>query len=212
MKRLSLDVQDGKNTGKAWWIDQPVGPYDDPELRPLGERCLLGFGSTSGPPMLPVMYNNMKRIVQTGDHVTILVEMNHDARVVRIGGEHPPASIRKWMGDSIGRWEGDTLVVDTTNFREQSGFSLASEDLHVVERFTRIDAGTLLYQFTVDDPGTWAKPWSGEYIWPASSERVYEYACHEGNYALGNIMRGARILEDEARAGTPPTAGAPGSE
>ena len=212
MKRLSLDVQDGKNTGKAWWIDQPVGPYDDPELRPLGERCLLGFGSTSGPPMLPVMYNNMKRIVQTGDHVTILVEMNHDARVVRIDGEHPPASIRKWMGDSIGRWEGDTLVVDTTNFREQSGFSLASEDLHVVERFTRVDAGTLLYQFTVDDPGTWAEPWSGEYIWPASSDRVYEYACHEGNYALGNIMRGARILEDEARAGTSPTAGAPGSE
>jgi hypothetical protein len=200
MKRASLDIKDGENTGTAWWVDQPVGPYDDPEQRPLGERCLLGFGSTSGPPMLPVMYNNMKRIVQTGDHVTILVEMNHDARVVRIGGEHPPASIRKWMGDS------------TTNFREQSGFSLASADLHVVERFTRIDRGTLLYQFTVDDPSTWAKPWSGEYIWPASSERVYEYACHEGNYALGNIMRGARILEDEARAGKSDASDAPGSE
>ena len=200
MKRLASDVQDGRNTGEAWWIDLPVGPYDDPELRPLGERCLLGFGSTSGPPSLPVMYNNVKRIVQTDTHVTILVEMNHDARVVRIGGKHPPAHFRKWMGDSIGWWEGDTLVVDTANFREQSGFSLASKDLHVVERFTRVDADTLLYQFTVDDPGTWSKPWSGEYPWPATSERLYEYACHEGNYALGNIMRGARILEDEARA------------
>ena len=124
--------------------------------------------------------------------------MNHDARIIRLGGGHPPATVRKWIGDSIGRWEGDTLVVDTTNFREQSGFSRASENLHVVERFTRIDANTLLYQFTVEDPKTWTKPWSGEYPWPATAERVFEYACHEGNYALGNIMRGARILEAEA--------------
>ena len=210
MKRLAADIQDGKNTGEAWWIDQEVGPYDDPELRPLGERCLLGFGSTSGPPSLPVMYNNMKRIVQTDNHVTILVEMNHDARVIRLDAEHEPPTIRKWMGDSVGRWEGDTLVVDTVNFREQSGFSLASKDLHVVERFSRIDANTLLYQFTVDDPGTWSKPWSGEYVWPASTERLYEYACHEGNYALGNIMRGARILEDEARAKRTVASGSPG--
>ena len=190
-----------ENTGTAWWIDQESGPYDDPELRPLGERCLLGFGSTSGPPMLPVMYNNLKKIVQTEDHVMILVEMNHDARIVRMNAEHVSSDIRKWLGDSVGRWEGDTLVVDTTNFREQSGFSMASKDLHVVERFTRVDKNTLLYQFTVDDP-TWTKPWSGEYPWPASDDKVYEYACHEGNYALGGILRGARVLEQDVIAGT----------
>ena len=188
-----------ENTGTAWWIDQETGPYDDPELRPLGERCLLGFGSTSGPPMLPVMYNNLKKIVQTDDHIMILVEMNHDARIIRMNAEHAPSDIRKWLGDSVGRWEGDTLVVDTTNFREQSGFSMASKDLHVVERFSRVDKNTLLYQFTVDDP-TWTEPWSGEYPWPASEDKVYEYACHEGNYALGGILRGARVLEKDAIA------------
>jgi hypothetical protein len=188
-----------ENTGTAWWLDMPVGPYDDPELRPLGERCILGFGSTAGPPALPVMYNNMKRIVQTDDYVMILNEMNHDARIIRIDGEHQPSSMRSWLGDSIGHWEGDTLVVDTTNFREQAGLSGASEDLHVVEKFSRIDAETLLYQFTVSDPN-WASSWSGEYPWPASDNQVYEYACHEGNYALGGILRGARLLEAEALA------------
>ncbi len=188
------------NSGEAWWVGLESGPYDDPEMRPLGERCLLGFGSTSGPPMLPVMYNNMKRIVQTDDHVMIQVEMNHDARVVRLNAKHDPPAIRKWMGDSIGRWEGDTLVVDTTNFREQSGLMMASEDLHVVERFSRVDAETLLYEFTIEDPSTWSKPWSGAYTWPASDERVFEYACHEGNYSLGGILRGARLLEGEAQA------------
>ncbi len=198
-RMMSSRVAIQKNTGKAWWIDMEVGPYDHPEMRPLGERCLLGFGSTSGPPALPVMYNNLKRIVQTEDYVMILIEMNHDARIIRLNAEHEPAHIRKWLGDSVGHWDGDTLVVDTTNFREQSGFSMASEDLHVVERFTRIDDDTLLYQFTVDDP-TWTAPWSGEYPWPATEDRVYEYACHEGNYALGGILRGARVLEEEALA------------
>ena len=188
-----------ENTGEAWWLKEAreVGPYDDPELRPLGERCLLGFGSTSGPPMLPVLYNNVKRIVQTPDHVMILNEMVHDARIIRIGGEHAPADVRKWMGDSIGRWEGDTLVVDTTNFRAKSGLYLygATADLHVVERFRRLDENTLHYSFTVEDPGAWDAPWSGEYPWPATDTSVYEYACHEANYALGNIMRGARLLE-----------------
>lgn len=199
VRMMSSQVAIQKNTGKAWWIDMEVGPYDHPEMRPLGERCLLGFGSTSGPPALPVMYNNFKRIVQTEDYVMILIEMNHDARIVRMNAEHEPAHIRKWLGDSVGHWDGDTLVVDTTNFREQSGFSMASEDLHVVERFSRIDEDTLLYQFTVDDP-TWTAPWSGEYPWPATQDLVYEYACHEGNYALGGILRGARVLEEEALA------------
>ena len=188
-----------ENTGTAWWVNQETGPYDDPEMRPLGERCLLGFGSTSGPPMLPVMYNNLKRIVQTEDTVMILAEMNHDARIIRIGGEHEPDSVRKWMGDSIGHWEGDELVVQTTNFRETTGLMLGSENLRVEERFARIDEATLRYRFTVEDPN-WTAPWTGEYPWPATNERVFEYACHEGNYALGGILRGARVLERDALA------------
>ena len=190
------------NTGTAWWVlengpDAP-GPYDDPELRPLSERCLLGFGSTAGPPMLPVLYNNLKRIVQTDDHVLILVEMVHDARIVRMNQTHVAPEIRSWLGDSVGHWQGDTLVVDTTNFTDTPGLGGASRNLHVVERFTRIDARTLRYQFTVDDPTVWTQPWSGEYVWPATDTRVYEYACHEANYSLGGILRGARLLEAEA--------------
>ena len=188
------------NTGHAWWVDEGLdpGPYDDPELRPLAERCLLGFGSTSGPPMLPVLYNNLKRIVQTQDTVMILVEMVHDARIIRLDAEHDPPDVRKWLGDSIGHWEGDTLVVDTTNFRDQPGLGGASRNLHVVERFRRLDDQTLLYQFTVDDPTVWTAPWTGEYTWRTTADRVYEYACHEGNYSFGGILRGARVLESEA--------------
>ena len=171
------------------------GAYDDPERRPLGERCLLGFGSTSGPPALPVLYNNLHQIVQTKDTVVILNEMNHDARIVRMNSEHLPPTIRKWMGDSIGRWEGDTLVIDTTNFTDKTRFRGSSENLHVIERFSRVDEKSLRYRFTVDDPTTWERPWSGEYIWPATDDLMYEYACHEGNYALGNILRGARQRE-----------------
>ncbi len=193
------NVGKNMNKGRAWWIDEklPVGPYDDPELRPLAERCLLGFGSTSGPPMLPVLYNNLKRIVQTKDDVMIFVEMVHDARIVRMNAEHAPPDVRKWMGDSVGHWDGDTLVVDTTNFDDRPALNRATKDLHVVERFTRIDKDTLLYRFTVEDPNVWTKPWTGEYTWPASENRVYEYACHEGNYSFGGILRGARILESD---------------
>ena len=152
--------------------------------------------------MLPVLYNNMKKIVQTPDYVMILVEMVHDARIVRMNQEHLPPHIRKWMGDSVGRWEGDTLVIDTTNFNDQPALRQADRNLHVVERFTRLDSGRLLYRFEVEDPTVWTSSWSGEYVWPASPERVFEYACHEGNYALGNIMRGARLLEAEALAKT----------
>jgi hypothetical protein len=175
---------------------EPAGAYDDPERRPLGERCLMGFGSTSGPPVLPnYFYNNLHQIVQTPDSVLILTEMVHDARLVRMNSEHAPKSIRKWMGDSIGRWEGDTLVVDTTNFTDKTRYRGSTQDLHIVERFTRVDARTLLYRFTVEDPNTWEKPWTGEYTWPATGEQMYEYACHEGNYAMGNILRGARLKE-----------------
>ena len=186
-----------KNMGVAWWIKEGIepGPYDDPELRPLAERCLLGFGSTGGPPMLPVLYNNLKRIVQTEEHVMILVEMVHDARIIRMNSEHAPPDVRSWLGDSVGRWEGDTLVVDTTNFTDRPALSGASRNLHVVERFKRVDEDTLLYSFTVEDPTVWTAPWSGEYVWPSTETRVYEYACHEANYSFGGILRGARILE-----------------
>jgi hypothetical protein len=176
-------------------FDPTPGAYDDPERRPLGERCLLGFGSTSGPPALPVLYNNLHQIVQTRDFIMILNEMVHDARIVRMNAEHLPPAIRKWMGDSTGRWDGDTLVVDTTNFSDKTRFRGSSENLHIVERFTRVDAKTLLYKFTIEDPVTWTRPWSGEYTWPATDEQLFEYACHEGNYAMGNILRGARLKE-----------------
>jgi hypothetical protein len=189
---VSPDASEGAASG-------PAGAFDGPELRPLAERCLLGFGSTSGPPALPnYFYNNLKQVVQTPTSVLILNEMVHDARVIRMGGEHLPPRIRKWMGDSIGHWEGDTLVVDTTNFTSKTQFRGSSDQLHVVERIKRVDADTLLYRFTVDDPATWERPWTGEYPWVATSERLFEYACHEGNYSLGNMLRGARQLEAES--------------
>jgi hypothetical protein len=190
------------NSGTAWWLEDDLnakGPYDNPEQRPHAERCLMGFGSTAGPPMLSVLYNNMKRIVQTEDTVMILVEMVHDARIVRMNQEHNPPEIRSWLGDAVGHWEGDTLVVDTTNFTDNPSMGGASRNLHVVERFSRIDADTLLYNFTVEDPSVWTAPWTGEYVWPASDNRVYEYACHEANYSFGGILRGARLLEQDAR-------------
>ena len=178
---------------------EPAGSYDDPERRPLGERCLLGFGSTSGPPALPdYFYNNLHQIVQTPNSIMILTEMVHDARIVRMNAQHLPKTIRRWLGDSVGHWEGDTLVVDTTNFNEKTRFHGATENLHVVERLTRVDAKTLLYRFTIEDPDTWDKPWSGEYTWPATDQPIYEYACHEANYALGDVLRGARLRETEA--------------
>jgi len=176
------------------------GEYDHPEFRPLAERCLMSFGSNAGPPMLPnYFYNNNYQIVQTKDHVMILVEMVHDIRVIRLNEtKHLPAHIRPWMGDSIGRWDGDTLVVETTNFHPQQVFRGASDTLKVVERFTRVDADTILYRFTIDDPGTWTRPWSGEVPFRRTEEQVFEYACHEGNYALSNILSGARAQEREA--------------
>jgi hypothetical protein len=179
----------------------PPGAFDGPELRPLAERCLLGFGSTSGPPALPnYFYNNLKQIVQTKDSVLILNEMVHDARVVRMNAQHLPETIKRWNGDSIGKWEGDTLVVDTTNFTSKTRFNGSGEKLHVVERFTRVDPKTILYRFTVDDPETWDRSWTGEYPWRATDEKLYEYACHEGNYSLGGMLRGARQKEADDAA------------
>jgi len=177
----------------------PAGAFDGPEARPLAERCLLGFLSTSGPPTLPnYFYNNMKQIVQTPTTILMFNEMVHDARIVRMNAQHLPPTVKKWMGDSIGHWEGDTLVIDTTNFTDKTQFQGSSDQLHVVERIRRVDAKTLLYRFTIDDPQTWDKPWTGEYPWIGTTENIYEYACHEGNYAMGNMLRGARAAEREA--------------
>jgi hypothetical protein len=180
------------------------GDFDQPELRPLGERCVMSFGNNAGPPMLPnYFYNNNYSIVQTKGHVMILVEMVHDARIVRIGGQHPPASVRQWMGDSIGRWEGDTLVIETTNFHPLQGFRGSWENLKVTERLTRVDAQTLNYKFTVEDPTTFTSPFSGELPFRTLTEPVYEYACHEGNYGLEGVMRGARAQEQREASKKP---------
>ena len=186
------------NDGTAWWvnIDGP-GPYDGPESLGISERCIVGF--TGAVPTFPSLYNNYKRIIQTEDHVMILIEMVHDARVVRMNVPHRDASLRSHMGDSIGWWEDDTLVVETTNFNARSGQARGgSEKLKVTERFERLESGDLRYKFTVEDPDVWTAPWTGEYVWRASEEKVYEYACHEGNYSMGGILRGARLLEREA--------------
>jgi hypothetical protein len=180
----------------------PPGAFDGPEARPLAERCLLGFLSTAGPPSLPnYFYNNLKQIVQTPTNILIVNEMVHDARVVRMGAQHLPPTVRKWMGDSVGHWEGDTLVIDTTNFTDKTQFQGSSDQLHVVERIKRTGPQTLLYRFTVEDPQTWDRAWTGEYPWNGTDEHIYEYACHEGNYAMSNMLRGARAAEREAAAG-----------
>jgi hypothetical protein len=171
--------------------------FENVKERPLSERCLIGFGSTAGPPMLPVLYNNNYQIVQTPNTVMILVEMVHDVRVVRMNQNHVPSDVKKWLGDSVGHWEGDTLVVDTTNFNPEIRFRGSSENLHVIERFQRVDANTILYRATIDDPSTFTKQWTIEYPFRATAGPVYEYACHEGNYAMGDILGGARKMESE---------------
>ena len=205
----------------SWIIDPPSGkiPYtadgkkkfdeslhfvrntfDGPETRPMAERCLVGFGSTGGPPMINVMYNNTYQFLQTPQHVVVVVEMNHDARIIPLGDakqENP-----QWLGNSKGRWEGDTLVVETTNFNPGESLRtffqnsyLLSPDAKVIERFTRIGDTQILYQFSVDDPKLFSQVWKAEMIFNQSKQPAYEYACHEGNYALPGILAGARKNE-----------------
>ncbi len=178
------------------------GSYDGPEARPLGERCLLSFGSSSGPPMLPVMYNNNYQIVQTQDYAVILVEMVHDARIIPLRDGYSQHSVPKWMGDSIGYYEGDTLVVETSNFNPQQSFRGSTPGLKVTERFTRVADGKINYRFTIEDPAVFSEPWSGEIamVRRPEGEKMYEYACHEGNYALPGILAGARMAESETAA------------
>jgi hypothetical protein len=174
--------------------------YDNPEERPLPERCILGFNS--GPPMVPSAYNNNVQLVQTRDHVTIVNEMIHSARIVDLTGRpHAPNAIRYLTGDSVGHWDGDTLVVDTTNFLKEGAFRGATSNMHLVERFTRVDQDTLRYEFTVDDPATWTKKWTASIPMVRTDERMFEYSCHEANYALEGVLKGARYQEKQP----PPT-------
>ncbi len=177
--------------------------YDSYEDRELGERCIMGFGRNSTPPMLANgYYNNDYYITQSPDAVVIQVEMIHDVRVIRLKGGHIPDSVRPFMGDSIGHFEGSTLVVETTNFPKSDDFIGAWKHLKITERFTRVSPTRVNYQFQVEDPDTWDKPWGGEYDFAPLKGIVYEYACHEGNYALPAILAGARRKEQEAAAGS----------
>ena len=180
--------------------------FDGPENRPLGERCILF--PTVGPPMLPFAYNNNLQIFQAHGYVAILQEIVHDVRVIPLDPRpHLSASIRQWRGDSRGHWEGNTLVVDTTNFQSKGAFfASATESLHVIERFTRTAEDALLYEFTVEDPATWVKPWTAQLPMMKDPNRIFEFACHEGNYGMANTLSEARALEaSQARADRQPS-------
>ena len=171
--------------------------WDGPETRPLSERCILW--PNEGPPMLSPGYNSNVQIVQGPGYVAIEQEMIHDARIIPTTNRpHLATSVRQYMGDSTGHWEGNTLVVDTTNFTDKTAWQGSSASLHVVERFTRVADGTLQYEFTVDDPHTWAQPWGAKTLWTLEGGSLYEYACQEGNYGMRNNLSGARAVERKA--------------
>ena len=193
---LTPEAQQRLDAAAAIARDEQLGLVraDSPQSRSLADRCILGFNA--GPPMTPGAYNNFVQITQSTGLVTLLVEMVHDVRVIPVDGRpHLPSSIRQYKGDSRGRWEGRTLVIETKNFLRETAFRGSSANLHLIERFTRIAADTLLYEFTVDDPKTWTKPWTVAIPMKKADAPIYEYACHEGNYALRNILAGARAQE-----------------
>ncbi len=179
---------------------KPGGSFENMETRGAGERCIISFGRNGGPPMFANgFYNNNYQFIQSPDHVVIVVEMNHDSRIIRLNSKHRTDDVRPYFGDSIGWWEGDTLVVETTHIPQSQQYMGSWKDLKVTERFTRVASDRLHYQFTVEDPTMWDAPWGGEYEFhPLEPSRLYEYACHEGNYALHGILAGARVQEAEA--------------
>jgi hypothetical protein len=176
------------------------GPTDAAENQPLSVRCIIM--DRIGPPMLAGAYNNNYQIVQTPGYVMILVEMIHDVRIIPLDGRpHLPENVRQWTGSYRGHWEGETLVVETRNFNGKTAFQGASENMRLTERFTRVAEDTIRYQFTVDDPSTWTRPWSAEVPWAKTVGPLFEHACHEGNYGLHNILAGARVEEKKAAEG-----------
>jgi hypothetical protein len=178
---------------------QRPGQNDNPEGRSLGERCIMSFGQSSGPVMQPQLYNNDYEFVQSKESVGIWVEMVHDVKIVRLNAQHRTDGVRPYMGDSIGHYEGATLVVETTNFPQAQALRGSWQNLKVTEKFTRVAQDRLLYQFKVEDPAVWAQPWGGEYEFGKAKGLVYEYACHEGNYGLEGILAGARDEDRMAR-------------
>ncbi|MDA1371653.1 MAG: hypothetical protein O2971_12960 [Proteobacteria bacterium] len=178
----------------AWWLETGDQPYDGPENQVLGVRCI--FQPTASIPIRPLVYNNLKTLVQTDDYLMLFVEWMHWARIIRIDSEHNPAALSTLDGDSIGHWEGDTLVVETTNFLDLP--YQPNEGRRIIERFSPINAGGLLYSFSVEDPD-YVDSYSGEFVWPRSEQIPYEYACHEGNYAMSATLMGARVREKEWR-------------
>jgi hypothetical protein len=202
-KRLAAEPRFAwQNTGDAWWIESGDTPYDGPENMVLGVRCL--YQPTASVPIRPLPYNNLKTITQTDDLIMINIEWMHWSRLIRIDSTHLPDHIRSLSGDPIGWWEGDTLVVETTNFLATP--NVPRDGYRVVERFTPVRNEGLLYQFSVDDPD-YTAPYGGELLWPKTEARSFEYACHEGNYAMGNTLRGARLLELEWQQKHPTGAG-----
>jgi hypothetical protein len=168
-------------------------PAEGPEDRSIGERCIMGFNS--GPPMAPAAYNMNVQVFQTPDYVVLLNEMVHNARIIPLDGR-PQLTIPQWVGSSRGRWEGDTLVVETKNFYKNTSLRGSSPTMHLTERFKRVDVNTLQYEFTVDDPTTWTKPWTAQIPMVRLDGRIYEYACHEGNYGMTSLLSGARAVDD----------------
>jgi hypothetical protein len=175
-----------------------IGPFDNAQARGLSERCI--YWAHEGPPLLPTGYNSNLQIVQAPMNFVVIPEMMPVARVVPLDGraKMPPA-IRAYRGDSRGRWDGDTMVVETTNYSEKTAWRGATEHMKVIERFTMVNRNTIRYQFTVEDPSTWTQPWSGEYEMSRIDGPIFEYACHEGNYGLPSILKGARLAEAAAR-------------
>jgi hypothetical protein len=203
--------KDGKSSDRSSYTLEEgsgyLGSFDSYETRPEGERCIT-FARNAPPPMLPNgYYNNNYQIQQAPDHVAIMAEGIHDVRIVRLNATHRTDGIRPRMGDSIGHYEGNTLVVETTNLPQPDNFYGAWKDLKVTEWFTRVSPTRIKYRFQVEDPGVWDKPWGGEYEFYPLKGQVYEYACHEGNYALPAILAGARRQEKEAAAGKAKTGG-----
>jgi len=195
----------GSSTGRARIVtsseeDATRGAADNPEDRSLGERCIMSFGISSGPIMTPQLYNNTYQFVQTKDNFVIWVEMVHDTRIVKMNGKHRTDGVRPWMGDQIGWWDGDTLVVETVGYNPKQNVRGGGPNMKMTERFTRVAEDRLHYAFEVNDPDTWVEPWGGEYEFASVKDHVYEYACHEGNYGLSGILSGARADDEKAAA------------
>jgi len=196
--RIPPLTPEAKKKQDAIRAEASLHPADTPRDRSLSERCI--FWATAGPPMLPGPYNNNYQIVQTPGYVMILSEMIHETRVIPLDGRpHLPSSTRFWIGDSRGHWDGDTLVVDTTNFNGKARFRGSDENLHVIERFRRTGPDTIIYKFTIEDPTAFTKPWTAELPLLAIAGPIYEYACHEGNYAMADMLAGARADEKNAK-------------